>query len=160
MFPTFRVLRRRGDGLHPMFVRAVPADDCCRGGRCPLTIAAALGHDGIGSGSDPIPWFVRGGGMFPTFRVLRRRGDGLHPMFVRAVPADDCCRGGRCPLTIAAALGHDGIGSGSDPIPWFVRGGGMFPTFRVLRRRGDGLHPMFVRRVAADDCCRDWLRRF
>ena len=85
--------------------------------------------------------------MFPTFRVLRRRGDGLHPY---GVP----------PLTPAAALGHDGIGSGSDPIPWFVRGGGMFPTFRVLRRRGDGLHPMFVRAVPADDCCRAWLRRF
>ena len=51
--------------------------------------------------------------MFPTFRVLRRRGDGLHPVFVRAVPADTCCRGGRCPLTIAAALGRDDFESGS-----------------------------------------------
>ena len=47
--------------------RAVPADDCCRawGGRCPQTIAAALGHIEIESGSDSISYLFRDRTLFP-----------------------------------------------------------------------------------------------
>ena len=46
---------------------------------------------------------------FPTYRSLRRHGDGGRcPLTIAAA------FGGRCPLMIAAALGHDDFESGSD----------------------------------------------
>ena len=88
LFPTSRSLRRRGGGLRAY---GVP----------PLAIAAALGHDGIGSGSDPIPYFVRSKYHFPS---TGRCAVMVTACALRAVPANGCCRSGRCPLTFAAAL--------------------------------------------------------
>jgi len=61
--------------------RAVPADDCCRGGLCPLAIAAAFVRGGFESRSDSKPLLSHSDMIFPTFRSLRRRGDGLRPCF-------------------------------------------------------------------------------
>ena len=54
--------------------RAVSADDCCRawGGRCPRTIAAALGRDDFESRSDSKSVLVRGGSLYPIYRKSSR----------------------------------------------------------------------------------------
>ncbi len=84
LFPTSRSLRRRGGGLRAL-----------SGGRCPQTIAAALDRDDFESGSDSKSDLIRSRRLFPTSRSLRRRGGGLRAL-----------SGGRCPQTIAAALGR------------------------------------------------------
>ena len=92
MFPTFRVLRRRGDGLHPMFVRAVPADNCCR---------AWSRRNRVGKRPDSL--VCSGGGGCSQLSVC----------CAVVVTACTLCLCGRCPLTIAAAIGYDDFESGS-----------------------------------------------
>ena len=118
--PTSRSLRRRGGGLRAL-----------SGGRCPQTIAAALGRDDFESGSDSKSDLVRNGRLCPTSRSLRRRGSGLRAL-----------SGGRCPQTFAAALGRDDFESGSDSKSDLIRNGSLFPTSRSLRRRGGGLRAL------------------
>ena len=105
-------------------MRAVPADACCRDGRCPLTLAAAFGRGDFESGSDSKSFLLRSRTFFPSSRALRRRG------------------GGRCPLTLAAALGRGDFESGSDSKSFLLRSETFFPSSRALRRRGGGRCPL------------------
>ena len=121
------------------------------GGRCPLTIAAALGRGDFESGSDSKSRLYREGGcaQFSSrcAAVVAACAfcwcGGRCPLTIaaalgRAVPANDCCCAwsggarrrlllrlvGRCPLTIAAALGRGDFESGSDSKSRLYREGG------------------------------------
>ncbi len=146
--------------LLPRLGRAVPADDCCRawGGRCPRTIAAALGHIEIESGSDSISYLFRDRTLYPIYRKSSRIATRF-AMFLRFENAAGGARRRLLPRLVGTILNREAIQN----LCWFVAAVCTQFTANRVERRLDLLCLVILRMrraVPADDCCRAWSGRF
>ena len=92
----------------PSSRRAVPADDYCRGGRCPQTIAAALGRDAFESRSDSKAVLVRGSSLYPIYRKSSRMATRF-AMFLRFENAAGGARRRLLPRLVGTILNREAI---------------------------------------------------
>ena len=178
MCPIFQSLRRRGGGLRLLLVRrAVPADDCCcawaGGARRRLLLCLGgtiLNREAIQNlgctGREVVPNFpVAAPPWWRLAPFVGAAGGARRRLLPRL--------GGRCPQTIAAALGRDDFESGSDSKSRLYREGGCAQfSSRCAAvvaacafcwcggRCSLTIAAAFGRAVPADDCCRTWSGRF
>ena len=92
----------------PSSRRAVPADDYCRGGRCPQTIAAALGRDAFESRSDSKAVLVRSSSLYSIYRKSSRMATRF-AMFFRFENAAGGARRRLLPRLVGTILNREAI---------------------------------------------------